>query len=406
MDIKERFLNYVSFDTQSDPNSGTHPSSKKQFALGELLVKELHEMGIKNAYIDEYCYVYAFIPSNCHSNKTVGLIAHMDTASDASGKDIKPRTIDVYAGLPIVVNEELNIILDPKEFPRLNKQIGHELIVTDGTTLLGADDKAGIAIIMDALKSIEMIDHPNIIITFTPDEEIGEGTDKFNFEYYKQYNCDFAYTLDGDDPNIINYENFNAASALVTIHGKSIHPGSAKNKMVNSIHLAMEFASMLPSNMTPECTEKYEGFNHITGISGSCEESKLLYIIRNHDLNIFAKQKETFKAIESYLNNKYGEGTVEVKIQDSYFNMKEKVTARPEVLEYINEALVMSGLNPENEPIRGGTDGARLSFNGIVTPNVGTGGGNFHGPYEYADVDEMKTMVRVIHNLLQIISEK
>jgi tripeptide aminopeptidase len=251
-----------------------------------------------------------------------------------------------------------------------------------------------------------MIEHPNIIITFTPDEEIGEGTEKFNFDYYKEHNCNFAYTLDGDDPNIINFENFNAASAVVTIHGKSIHPGSAKNKMINSIHLAMEFASMLPSNMTPECTEKYEGFNHITGISGSCEETKLLYIIRNHDMNIFAKQKETFKSIEAYLNNKYGQGTIELNINDSYFNMKEKVMEKPEVLEYLNEALIMSGLNPETEPIRGGTDGARLSFNGIVTPNIGTGGGNFHGPYEYVDVDEMKTLIRVVHNLLQIISEK
>ncbi len=406
MNIKERFLKYVSYDTQSSSTSGTHPSTSKQFELGKLLVDELHAMGISNAYIDEYCYVYAFIPSNCNSNKTVGLIAHLDTAEDASGKDIKPRTIDFYTGQPIIVNEELNIILDPKEFPRLNKQIGHELIVTDGTTLLGADDKAGVAIIMEAVSSLDMIEHPNIIVTFTPDEEIGEGTDKFNFEYYKKHNCNFAYTLDGDDPNIINFENFNAASAVVTIHGKSIHPGSAKNKMINSIQVAMEFASMLPKYMTPENTEKYEGFNHLTGITGSVEEAKMLYIIRNHDLNIFASQKETFIDICSYLNKKYGEGTVEVKIKDSYFNMKEKVTAHPSVLEYVNEALIMSGLNPDTEPIRGGTDGARLSFSGIVTPNLGTGGGNFHGPYEYVDVDEMKTMVRVIHNLLQIISEK
>lgn len=406
MNIKERFLKYVSYDTQSCSTSGTHPSTSKQFELGKLLVEELHAMGISNAYIDEYSYVYAFIPSNCNSNKTVGLIAHLDTAEDASGKDIKPRTIDFYTGQPIVVNEELNIILDPKEFPRLNKQIGHELIVTDGTTLLGADDKAGVAIIMEAISSLDMIDHPNIIVTFTPDEEIGEGTDKFNFEYYKEHNCTFAYTLDGDDPNIVNFENFNAASAAVVIHGKSIHPGSAKNKMINSIQVAMEFASMLPKYMTPENTEKYEGFNHLTGITGSVEESKMLYIIRNHDLNIFEGQKETFKDICNYLNKKYGEGTVELHIKDSYFNMKEKVTAHPYVLEYINEALVMSGLNPDTEPIRGGTDGARLSFSGIVTPNLGTGGGNFHGPYEYVDVDEMKTMVRVVHNLLQIISEK
>ena len=404
--LKERFLKYVSYDTQSNSSSGTHPSSSKQFELGKLLVEELHELGINNAYIDEYCYVYAYIPTNCDSDKTIGLIAHMDTAGEASGKNIKPQIIDFYNGEPIVVNKDLNIILDPKEFTRLNKQLGHELITTDGTTLLGADDKAGIAIIMEALETIDSINHPNIIITFTPDEEIGEGTEMFNFEYYKEHNCTLAYTLDGDEPNVINYENFNAASALVTVHGKSIHPGSAKNKMVNSIHIAMEFQQMLPTNMTPSNTEKYEGFNHLNSIEGEVEETKLHYIIRNHDMNIFQKQKNDFIMIANFLNTKYGNGTVDLKIADSYFNMKEKVMQHPEALEYINEALIMSGLNPETEPIRGGTDGARLSFMGITTPNVGTGGANFHGPYEYVDVDEMKTLVRVIHNLLQIISEK
>lgn len=404
--LKERFLKYVSYDTQSDSSSGTHPSSSKQFELGKLLVEELHELGINNAYIDEYCYVYAYIPTNCDSDKTIGLIAHMDTAGEASGKNIKPQIIDFYNGEPIIVNKDLNIILDPKEFTRLNKQLGHELITTDGTTLLGADDKAGIAIIMEALETIDSIDHPNIIITFTPDEEIGEGTEMFNFEYYKEHNCTLAYTLDGDEPNVINYENFNAASALVTVHGKSIHPGSAKNKMVNSIHIAMEFQQMLPTNMTPSNTEKYEGFNHLNSIEGEVEETKLHYIIRNHDMSIFQKQKNDFIMIANFLNTKYGNGTVDLKIADSYFNMKEKVMQHPEALEYINEALIMSGLNPETEPIRGGTDGARLSFMGITTPNVGTGGANFHGPYEYVDVDEMKTLVRVIHNLLQIISEK
>lgn len=406
MNIKERFLKYVSLDTQSNPSSGLHPSSKKEFALGNLLVEELHSLGIENAFIDEYCYVYAFIPTNCNSTKTVGLIAHMDTAPDASGENVKPNIIDFYTGNIITVNEELNIKLDPKEFPRLNKQLGHELITTDGTTLLGADDKAGIAIIMDAISNIDMIEHPNIIITFTPDEEIGEGTEKFNFEYYKEHNCSLAYTLDGDDPSIINYENFNAASAIVKIHGKSIHPGSAKGKMINSMHLGMEFHNMLPVYKTPENTEKYEGFNHLHGMSGNVEETTLAYIIRNHDLKEFESQKEEFKRITEYLNNKYGENLFELTIADSYFNMKEIVLNHHEALEYINEALIMSGLNPETEPIRGGTDGARLSFGGIVTPNLGTGGANFHGPYEYVDVDEMKAMVRVVHNLLQIISEK
>lgn len=405
MNIKERFLKYVSFDTQSDANSSTHPSSKKQFDLGNYLVKELHELGVENAFIDEYCYVYGYIPSNCGSNKTIGLIAHMDTAGEASGKDIKPQTIEFYTGNKIIVNSELNIVLDPKEFPRLNKQLGHELITTDGTTLLGADDKAGIAIIMEALVDLKMFDHPNIIITFTPDEEIGEGTAKFNFDYYKEHNCTLAYTLDGDDPNIINYENFNASSAHVKVFGKSIHPGSAKNKMVNSMHLAMEFHNMLPSQMRPEHTEKYEGFNHLTGISGTVEETSLFYILRNHNLNLLQEQKNDFNRITKYLNDKYGEGTIELTIKDSYFNMKEIVLKHKDALEYINEALIMSGLNPDVEPIRGGTDGARLSFMGITTPNIGTGGANFHGPYEYVDVDEMKVMVKVVHNLLQIISE-
>lgn len=406
MNIKERFLKYVSFDTQSDSNSQTHPSSLKQFDLGNYLLKELHEMKIYNAFIDEFCYVYAYIPSNCNSSKTVGLIAHMDTAGEASGKDVKPNIISCYNGQKIIVNKELGIILDPKEFPRLNSQLGHELITTDGTTLLGADDKAGIAIIMESIKNINELEHPNIIITFTPDEEIGEGTSKFNFDYYKEHNCTLAYTLDGDKPNVINFENFNAASATVKVHGKSIHPGSAKNKMINSITLAMEFNNMLPKFKVPENTENYEGFNHLTYITGDVEETTLYYIIRNHNMDEFINQKKEFESIKSYLNNKYGLNTFELIITDSYYNMSQKINENPKALEYIKEALVMSGLNPETEPIRGGTDGARLSFSGITTPNIGTGGANFHGPYEYVDVDEMKQMVNVIHNLMYIISRQ
>lgn len=406
MDIKERFLKYVSFDTQSDDTSSTHPSTSKQFQLAEFLVEELHSQGISNAFVDKYCYVYAYIPSNSSSNQTIGLIAHLDTALDASGKNIKPQVIDRFDGSPIIVNKELNIILDPQEFPRLNNQIGHEIITTDGSTLLGADDKSGIAIIMSVVEIIDSIKHPNIIITFTPDEEIGEGTAKFNFDYYQKYHCNLAYTLDGAEPNVINYENFNAASAKITIHGKSIHPGDAKNKMINSLLVAMEFNQMLPAHMVPEATQGYEGFNHLHGMEGSVELTKLHYIIRNHDLNIFNKQKEMFLNITDYLNEKYGYQCVETKITDSYFNMKEIVENHPESLDYLIKALKQTGLTPKFEPIRGGTDGARLSFSNITTPNIGTGGANFHGPYEYADVTEMRLMVEVIKNLLTIITNK
>ena len=401
--LKQRFLKYISFDTQSCDESNTIPSTMKQKDLGEYLANELSSFGLSEAFMDEHGYVYAYIPSNCGSENTLGLIAHLDTSDEASGKNVNPQIIEKYDGGIIPLNKELGLNLDPKEFNYLNKIIGHYLITTDGTTLLGADDKAGIAIIMTVVEELlnSNIEYPNLIITFTPDEEIGRGTEAFNYKYYANKNCKYAYTLDGGEPNVINFENFNAASCVVTLTGKSIHPGSAKNKMINASLVAMEFNNLLPSNMVPSLTDNYEGFNHLVDISGSVSSANLVYIIRNHDLNIFNSQKELFVKAAEYLNCKYGYNICNVNIKDSYFNMKEIVVKHPIVLEKAEEALKENGFTPIYEPIRGGTDGARLTFEGIITPNLGTGGQNFHGPFEYLDVTESSKMVDVVKTLVQ-----
>lgn len=399
--LKNRFLKYISFDTQSDESSKTIPSTSKQKELGKFLKNELNNLGLTNAFIDEFGYVYAYLESNCHSDKTIGLISHMDTSDEASGANVKPVIIENYKGQIINVNKELGVILNPSEFPYLLKQLGHELITTDGTTLLGADDKAGIAIIMTAIDELinGKIDYPNIIITFTPDEEIGRGTDKFNYDFYKEHNCSIAYTIDGGEPNYINYENFNAASAIITINGKSIHPGSAKGKMINSQLIAMEFNSLLPSNMLPSLTDGYEGFNHLTSIEGTVSKTTMSYIIRNHDMNKFNQQKELFLFATDFLNKKYGANTINTQINDSYYNMKDLVLTNKDILTKVEDALKENGLEPVYDPIRGGTDGARLTYSGILTPNLGTGGQNYHGPFEYLDVDEASTMVNVVKSL-------
>lgn len=399
--LKNRFLKYISFDTQSDESSKTIPSTSKQKELGKFLKNELNNLGLTNAFIDEFGYVYAYLESNCHSDKTIGLISHMDTSDEASGANVKPVIIENYQGQIINVNKELGVILNPSEFPYLLKQLGHELITADGTTLLGADDKAGIAIIMTAIDELikGKIDYPNIIITFTPDEEIGRGTDKFNYDFYKEHNCSIAYTIDGGEPNYINYENFNAASAIITINGKSIHPGSAKGKMINSQLIAMEFNSLLPSNMLPSLTDGYEGFNHLTSIEGTVSKTTMSYIIRNHDMNKFNQQKELFLFATDFLNKKYGANTVNTQINDSYYNMKDLVLTNKDILTKVEDALKENGLEPVYDPIRGGTDGARLTYSGILTPNLGTGGQNYHGPFEYLDVDEASTMVNVVKSL-------
>ncbi len=407
MDILERFINYVKIDTQSDEQVPTNPTTKKQFDLGNLLVEELKNIGISNAFIDDNCYVYGYLPSNVGSTKTIGLIAHMDTATELTGKNVSPKIIEDYEGKDIILNKEKNIIMKVSDFPNLKNKVHHTIVTTDGTTLLGADDKAGIAIIMEVISKLinSNYNYPNIIITFTPDEEVGMGTNSFNVDYYKEHNCSMAYTIDGGDINTLSFENFNAASATIKVQGKAIHPGSAKGKMINSMHLAMEFHQMLPVDLVPEKTEKYEGFNHLTNFEGSVESSTLHYIIRNHDMNKFREQIETFKTITNYLNNKYGESTFITEIKDSYYNMKEMVLKQPEILEYAIKGLKRNKIEPEIEAIRGGTDGARLSFMGIVTPNLGTGGDNCHGKYEYASITDMKKMVDIIIEIMNVATE-
>ncbi len=402
--LKDRFLKYIGFDTQSNDSSKTIPSTAKQKELAKYLVDELKKIGLDNAFMDEFGYVYAYLSSNCNCSETIGLIAHMDTSDEASGNNIKPQIIQNYKGNKIILNQKLGLVLDPDEFPYLLKQVGHTLITTDGTTLLGADDKAGIAIIVTAVEELMNSKdlYPNIIITFTPDEEIGRGTDAFNYEYYKKYNCKFAYTLDGGEPHFISYENFNAASCIVNIVGKSIHPGSAKNKMINSQLLAFEFNSLLPSNMLPSLTEGYEGFNHLISMNGTVSHSTLTYIIRNHDKVIFEQQKELFVKASEFMNHKYGENIVNIEIKDSYYNMKEIVNKYPIVIEKAMQALTENGVIPEFDPIRGGTDGARLTYEGIITPNLGTGGQAFHGPFEYLDLDEASLMIKVVKKLMSL----
>ena len=402
MEIKERFLNYVSFDTQSVENSQTVPSTSKQLKLGKYLVEELQSLGIENAKIDEYGVVYGTIPSNNnHQGDVIGFIAHMDTSPDASGKDIHPQIIKNYQGQKITLNEDKKLYLDPEQYPQLLHLIHHDLITTDGTTLLGADDKAGIAIIMQMVEYLHThpeFKHNDIQIAFTPDEEIGCGSNHFDVKYF---NADYAYTIDGGDIHIVEYENFNAFSAKVNIHGRSIHPGSAKNKMVNSTRVAYEFDSLLPVHMRPESTEGYEGFNHLHAIQGTCEETTMDYIIRNHDLQQAKKQCQEFIDIAEFLNKKYGYQIIEVTITESYLNMKEALKNHMFIVEQALAAIKENGLDAYCSPIRGGTDGARLTFMGLPCPNLGTGGFNYHGPSEYCSLTMMEKQVEILLHILK-----
>lgn len=402
MEIKERFLNYVSFDTQSVENSQTVPSTSKQLKLGKYLVEELQSLGIENAKIDEYGVVYGTIPSNNnHQGDVIGFIAHMDTSPDASGKDIHPQIIKNYQGQKITLNEDKKLYLDPEQYPQLLHLIHHDLITTDGTTLLGADDKAGIAIIMQMVEYLHThpeFKHNDIQIAFTPDEEIGCGSNHFDVKYF---NADYAYTIDGGDIHIIEYENFNAFSAKVNIHGRSIHPGSAKNKMVNSTRVAYEFDSLLPVHMRPESTEGYEGFNHLHAIQGTCEETTMDYIIRNHDLQQAKKQCQEFIDIAEFLNKKYGYQIIDLTITESYLNMKEALKDHMFIVEQALAAIKENGLDAYCSPIRGGTDGARLTFMGLPCPNLGTGGFNYHGPYEYCSLTMMEKQVEILLHILK-----
>ncbi len=405
MNLQERFLKYVSFDTQSDPNSDTYPSTKKQLNLLTYLKDELMSLGIETM-MDQYGYVIGKIASNQKKKTPVlALIAHVDTSPDASGKDIKPRIIKAYDGDDIMLNDEQNIVLKTSVFPSLKEHIGHDLIVTDGTTLLGADDKLGVAEVMTIAEHLQKnaaVKHGEIVIVFTPDEEVGQGTTHLDV---KKIGADFAYTLDGSKVGEIAYENFNAAQAKVTINGHSVHPGSAKNKMLNSIKLAYEFDQFLPSHMRPELTEGYEGFNHMVNIKGSCEKTLMTYIIRNHDRNIFESQKEDFLLASEFINRKYGDKTCILDIQDQYFNMNEVLKDQQHIVDIAIEAIKVHHIEPVIEPIRGGTDGARLTYLGLPCPNLGTGGFNFHGPYEYASLQEMDQAVEILKTIITKVSE-
>ncbi|NMA05360.1 MAG: peptidase T [Acholeplasmataceae bacterium] len=399
MDIVSRFINYVKVDTQSDANSKTIPSTVKQKDLAKILVKELKELGL-NAFMDEYGYVYAKIDKTKDGHKAVGFIAHMDTSPDVSGTNVKPRIIKNYQGEVIKLNQDLSMC--PKTSPDLNYVIGDDIVVTDGNTLLGADNKAGIAIIMDFAKEVitKNPPHGDIYLGFTPDEEIGRGADKFNLDYFK---ADFAYTIDGGCVGVINFENFNASSAKVTFIGKSMHPGSAKGKLINSQHLAFEFHNMLPKFLNPAFTEGYDGFNHLSEMSGNVELTHLHYIIRNHNYNLFKFQEEKFKRIKDYLNNKYGYEAVKLEIKESYLNMYEVLKDDFTSVEVAKKATLNLGINYYEIPIRGGTDGARLSFMGLPCPNLGTGGFNFHSRFEFLSINQMKQSVLILLEIIKLV---
>jgi len=391
--VQERFLKYVSFDTQSDEFSQTCPSTQKQKALGAYLVEELQSLGLTDARMDEHGYVYATVPGN-PKLPTIGLIAHMDTSPDCSGANVRARIVE-YTGEDICLNPEGDIWLRKEDYPALTAHVGKHLIVTDGTTLLGADDKAGIAEIMTAVELLlkMRMDHATIKIGFTPDEEIGRGADLFDVA---GFGADYAYTVDGGPIGEIEYENFNAAGGKVSFFGRNIHPGSAKNKMVNSQYIAMEFQSLLPAAQKPEYTEGYEGFIHLTDMEGEVEKTTLRYIIRDHDMEKFLQKKAMMETAAAFINGKYGEGTCVLELRDSYFNMRKCIEPVMYVVERAKKAMAAVGMTAVEVPIRGGTDGARLSYEGLPCPNLCTGGDNYHGRFEYIPVEDMEACVQML----------
>ena len=401
MDITERFLNYVKFDTQSAEDSESVPSTEKQLVFAQYLKKELENEGMKDVYMDEMGYIYATLPSNMKQEvPTIGFISHYDTSPDCSGKDVKPQIIRNYQGNDIELSP--GIVSTPKKFPELLQHIGEDLIVTDGTTLLGADDKAGIAEIVQAmcwLRDHKEIRHGDIRIAFNPDEEIGMGAHHFDVE---RFGCQWAYTMDGGDLGDLEFENFNAASAKVTIKGVSVHPGYANGKMINANRLVAEFAERMPKDETPEETEGYEGFYHLLGIESNIEQAKLSYIIRDHDRERFEERKDFIKKQAIAMNEKYGEGTVSITVNDQYYNMKEKIDPQMHVIDIVLKAMQETGVPPRVEPIRGGTDGAQLSFKGLPCPNIFAGGVNFHGPYEFVSIQVMEKAMQVIVKICEI----
>lgn len=404
MDITERFLNYTKFDTQSAEDSSSVPSTPKQLVFAEYLAKELKNEGFDDVEMDENGYVYATLKSNMKSEvPTIGFISHYDTSPDCSGANIKARVVKNYDGKDIILSD--GIVSSPKKFPELLTHVGEDLIVTDGHTLLGADDKAGIAEIIQAmcyLRDHKDIKHGDIRVAFNPDEEIGMGAHHFDVE---KFGCNWAYTMDGGDLGELEFENFNAAGAKIAIKGVSVHPGYAKGKMINANRLAAEFASMIPEDETPETTEGYQGFYHLTGINSNIEEANLSYIIRDHDRKKFEDRKDFIKECARKINDKYGEGTCIADINDQYYNMKEKIDPNMHVIDIVLKAMQECNIPPHVQPIRGGTDGAQLSFKGLPCPNIFAGGVNFHGPYEFISIQVMEKAMEVIIKICQITAE-
>ncbi|MBD7963536.1 peptidase T [Fictibacillus norfolkensis] len=406
-EIMDRFITYVKVDTQSDGRSDTTPTTEGQWTLANMLVEELKGIGMEEVTVDENGYVMATLPSNSDKDiPVIGFLAHVDTATDFTGTNVKPQIVENYDGETIILNKDLHIELSPNDFPSLKDYEGHTLITTDGTTLLGADNKAGIAEIMTAMKYL--IEHPEIKhgkirVAFTPDEEIGRGPHKFDVA---AFGAKYAYTMDGGPLGELEYESFNAASARIRILGKNIHPGSAKNKMVNAAKIAMELNGKLPVEEAPEHTEGYEGFYHLTGLKGDVEQTDMYYIIRDHDKELFQKRKDRMQEIVEELREKYGQDKIQLELNDTYYNMKEKIEPVKEIVDLASEAMKKLDIEPNIKPIRGGTDGSQLSFMGLPTPNIFTGGENYHGRHEYISVDNMIKATQVIIELVQLFEQK
>lgn len=406
-DMINRFINYVKIDTQSNENNDTCPSTQGQWTLAKLLVDELKQIGMTDVTVDENSYVMATLPPNTEKEvPTIGFLAHIDTATDFTGANVKPQIIENYAGDDITLNPDLNVTLSPKDYPELKNYVGHTLITTDGTTLLGADNKAGIAEIMSAMSYLinnPEIKHGKIRVAFTPDEEIGRGPHKFDV---KAFDASYAYTVDGGPLGELQYESFNAAAAKVTFQGNNVHPGTAKGKMVNSAKLAMDFHNKLPEKEAPEFTENYEGFYHLLSIDGDVEKTKLYYIIRDHDRRKFNDKKTYLEQLAKSFGDKYGENSVSLEMKDQYYNMGEKIEPVKEIVDIAYQAMKNLEIDPLVKPIRGGTDGSQLSFMGLPTPNIFTGGENFHGKYEYISVDNMEKAAKTIVEIAKLFENR
>ena len=403
MNLVERFLKYVSFDTQSDENSGVTPSSAKQMVFAQYLKEELEALGLEEIELDEHGYLYATLPSNTDKEvPTIGFIAHMDTSPDMTGANVTPRIVQNYDGSDIVLCEEENIVLAPSQFPELLDHKGEDLIVTNGKTLLGADDKAGIAEIVSAIVYLQQhpeIKHGKIRVGFNPDEEIGMGAHQFD---EAKFGCEWAYTMDGGEVGELEFENFNAAAAKVIVKGRNVHPGYAKNKMVNAIRVANEFMNLVPGNETPETTEGYEGFYHVVGVEGEVEQATITYIIRDHDRAKFEARKESMLAWGETINAKYGAGTVTVELKDQYYNMRQQIEPVMHIIDIAFKAMEEAGVTPKVKAIRGGTDGAQLSFKGLPCPNIFAGGLNFHGRYEFVPIQSMEKAMNVVVKIAEL----